>query len=460
MTAKKWTVFICIGIVFVITIFKGVQIHKKNFLTHDESITFLANAANEMKYFEMLDQRSSFTAEEIKKLYFVNTVSFSSVAKDMGLFDIHPPLYYFSASILCYLFGPDVKVLLWFNVFLGLLSLSFLYKLAKSHIGHISAYLVIALWSLTPVVLYNGFEARHYMLFELLAFIYLFIWLRPTTKVNRDYILSSIICVMGLLTHYYFALVVFSVGTLLLVKQRNILLKWIIYHIASLGVIALVDPYFLNPILTLYGENNPESIKITESSIITKIKVFIYNHMHFFSEIRYVIYAFLLGIPIVLVIFRKKLLELLQIPNLTIPFAVLLSLNFVLYILTISPSHAVSNEYFCFGWGLLCILIVFLLKKRATVFLIATVLCSTIFSANFNGVRYVDTIPNDFLLKLSRAKEVQINTRSRGYVSRIVWLMPDQCQVKLRDGGTYSNSAVIDNSLAHEITVGDVTFHY
>lgn len=451
--------YFCLSVLVLILLFKGVNNHRKQLLTHDESISFLAISSN-LKAYNQLIKQAELKAFQIKQLFEVDSVSFKGLAKDMSNLDVHPPLYYYLSSVLFYFTGPELSVLLWFNWILLVISMLYLFKLGANYLSGTKPLLLVVFWSLSPVVFYNTFEARHYLLFEVLSFMYLYLALKKGDKTTKDYILIYLVCSLGFLTHYYFSLLILAVVLTLIKTQNKFFLKLIILSSASLILVFFLNPYYFDPLLDVLFRPKEASLVVSDTSKWIKLKAFFFSHLALFSDQRLFIYLSSIALIVAAFLGREKLKNVDE--SIVLPFIFLFILSLVLYVFGITPTHALSYKYFCFGWGLLFIVFSQLFNDKVIVVLTSLMILVNVFSFTRNGVKSVATVPKDLRLALTDAEQIEVSSLSRGDIPRLSMLLSDSCDIIINED--LDNEDVfkvkIHNKASKQIDLEGISFLY
>jgi hypothetical protein len=128
--------------------------------------------------------------------------------------DIHPPLYYLLLQAWLALVGIGAVAARWFSVLMGVATLPVMWWVARMLAGRRVAWLATLLLALAPLHVYYSQEVRMYGLVTLLALLAVGAWRR------RAWWALGVVAVMGLLAHYYFALLLLALALLVLWEVR------------------------------------------------------------------------------------------------------------------------------------------------------------------------------------------------------------------------------------------------
>src|SRR3989344_8700505 len=158
--------------------------------------------------------------------------------------DFNPPLYYLLLHLWMYLPAGQVGLAGHSDIFLRLLS--FIFHLIGVYYAYLIgdllktkrwAYYLAIFYFFNPMLLYYSFEMRMYSLFAMLSTAAIYYVYKKDFK---NYAISS---VLGLYTHSFFILIIFSIATYNFLKERTIknlikFLKPILYFIPWIPVLA------------------------------------------------------------------------------------------------------------------------------------------------------------------------------------------------------------------------------
>ncbi len=153
--------------------------------------------------------------------------------------DVHPPLYNLLLHFWVQVFGTDIVFARTLSLAFFLLTLPFIFVLAKEAAGYSVAYLTTVLFALSPFALWYSSETRMYMLFTLATtwsnIYFLRVFRSRGGQGKVGYLLAT---TLGLYTHYFFLLVVF-------VQTVYIFFKCLAQKRFILLFLALLTPPFL-----------------------------------------------------------------------------------------------------------------------------------------------------------------------------------------------------------------------
>lgn len=231
----------------------------KSGYTHDGTISYLAATGNQGRWEALRDAHArpfaawTPVAEWRDLLTVAEDATLRSIATDLAHHDVHPPLYFWSLHYAVRALGVHPWVGGALNLLLSVLAGAALYGLARSlKLGRVSAVLAAGVWAVSPAVVYTSTEARMYILLQLAAIAYTWLLIRlaadDASPGIGEYAGLALIAAVGMLTHYYFAVVALSgLLALIVVGWRDIRKRIVATWGAMAGGVALmaaVHPQF------------------------------------------------------------------------------------------------------------------------------------------------------------------------------------------------------------------------
>lgn len=155
--------------------------------------------------------RQSIRLDEAQSLW-VSSKSVPAIIQYV-IKDVHVPLYEVILHFWMILFGANIIAARALSLLFFLLSLPILYLIAKKSSDRDVALLTVALYCLSPFILWYSFEARMYTLFILAACLSHFYFLKMIrSRGNRGEVGYFFSTLCGLYTHYFFLLLLFTQG--------------------------------------------------------------------------------------------------------------------------------------------------------------------------------------------------------------------------------------------------------
>lgn len=205
--------------------------------------------------------KSSIWFDEAFGAYLIR-FDFIEIAKYTGA-DVHPPFYYWLLKLWSMAFGSGELALRSFSVVLGGMAVSASYILVNKLFGKKSARYSLALLILSPMIIRYAQEARMYMLVALISILATIMLIRATESGRRqDYIVYGILVGLGMLTHYFSAIVwiahwLWRIDHLKSRASNKRFLKsfftkdWVVAHIVAVGLFALWLPFFIKQLFII-----------------------------------------------------------------------------------------------------------------------------------------------------------------------------------------------------------------
>lgn len=377
---KVWSVVLALLLVFGLVYRLHAVLVKKAGLSNDESVTYMCAAATaglwETSIASLVD--TPITAADLHRFYDrPDEFQFHTVSLDMARYDVHPPLYFWLLHIIHVLWGTGITTGAMVNIAFGLMVLGLLVALAHRMLGGWPAALVVGVvWYLSPAVVQIDLEARPY---QLLAFLAIASFLLGHRIISRNdswmnWLLFTLVNMLGLLTHLYFAFLLLP-GMVIMLRSERLGLRSFRYAfslLASAGGMLLLYPEFITFLLT-FGDRPrdvPEPIHHLE-----RVKGVVYSTMRFFTEVHLLRYGFL-ALSVVFVMWvvysrgRRKGTSALERTALVGPLLFTLGcwagITTLLYVIGISPTQAVGEQYFSYIWPLFSVVCVMLIYQTVS----------------------------------------------------------------------------------------------
>jgi 4-amino-4-deoxy-L-arabinose transferase-like glycosyltransferase len=421
----------------------------KKWYSHDESISYLAASGKQEEFKKAFPYAEKITpASEFQKYYELRGFSdFKNVSRGMALTDNHPPMYWWLLHIAVYFLGVHMYTGLILNLIFSLLLLFATYKLAFAATSNRTLSLLAAsIWFISPTVNQIDYEARQYQIFGLMSVIFLYLNMKlhfneVQGSKTRFYITIFIVTLIGLLSHYYFGIIVF--GAMLLYIMKNGINKQTLAYfsvlLASLISFLLCFPEFF---LFLKGAgNNFSEFKDPGTSVLKKIYLMTVFSAEFFGYRKIGQILFVLFFLSVLYFLFKKFRTsgnfLFRKENLSnkkyyilymLLWEVLFTASF--FAMQLTPGQAIGEQYYSYIWPLLSICLAFLIfsldLKRIIVYSLLTIICVSGFFSTINSHYVKEEFPMSWFKKANQSDLFVLNATFRGYLFRLTWfLRPD-----------------------------------
>lgn len=200
----------------------------------------------------------SFWFDEAFGAYLIR-FNFLDIAKYTAA-DVHPPLYYWLLKAWSMLFGNGELALRSMSILFGCIAIIFAYLLTRRLLGNLAARVSILLIAVSPMLVRYGQEARMYTLVAAIALAATYILtFAINSKKRLPWIVYGILVGLGMLTHYFVAIVWLShwawriISVYQLYGRKNFFKQfftknWIIAHIVAIGVFLPWMPFFINQV--------------------------------------------------------------------------------------------------------------------------------------------------------------------------------------------------------------------
>lgn len=349
----------------------------KKGLSHDESVSYMCAAATEGAYQEQIEGLVDrpMVAGALHAFYARPTsLQLRTVAYDLALYDIHPPLFFWAMHIQQVLLGTGINGGLWINFAGGLFLLVLTFVLARRSLGSIDlALTACAIWYLSPAVVQIDLEARQYQFMAVCAMAsYLLTQKAVAGDAGfRNLSLFTLVNALGLLSHYYYAFVLIP-GTFLVWRSHGLKAaswRYLASLIASAVLFLVLFPEFFD-FLASYP-SRPKDLEAS-TSVADRLKTMLYASLAFFAQARPLRYVFLLLGVLGLGTYVRYLLRThgsspftrdAPIGGVVVTLAWCIAFTAGLYLLRVSPSHAVGEQYYAYFWPLLAIVLVHMARS-------------------------------------------------------------------------------------------------
>lgn len=420
--------------------------HWKQGLSHDESVSYLCASATEGAYQSRMTGLMDIpiTVGEIQAFYArPEGIHLATVSSDLAEYDIHPPLYFWGLHMHHALVGSGITGGMWLNFAAGLLILIFTYALAKRCLCSTNlALAACAILYLSPAVAQIDLEARQYQFMALCAMASYLLTQRRLLGISDlgELVLFTLVNAFGLLSHYYYAFVLVP-GLFLIWRQHRWSVPTWTYVASLLGsllLFLLFFPEFLDFVASYAAR--PKEAK-EAASLIDRIKTILYASLAFFAEAHGLRYAFLgLGALAlaVLAVKLKKVREfissLFESPMLQVVVTLIWCAGFtaLLYLVGISPAHAVGEQYFAYFWPLLAIMLVhlagrvFTTRYRAWILTVYMLQLGYSFTTSVSGSEYLQPVlPEIWNARAGGSDLIVVDDVKRSFLPRAMRDLPE-----------------------------------
>jgi len=258
---------VVLGIAIAACLHAAAILHKTCW-DHDETISYLAATGNQERYERALADSSfvgAWTPASRWKAFFSidRPFAFARIGGDLARHDVHPPLYFWLLHVWVLLAGVNVWAGPLLNVFITAATGYVLFRLARHVSGSPEvASVVLFLWLVSPIYRVAG-EARQYQLLAfwsaLLYWQALHLRFATRVRVGPASVAAGAIVACGFLTHYHFAIPLAACALLLAAPRARArpLAALGIGALAGATVFLLLHPHFLDAFRTVVPSERP-----------------------------------------------------------------------------------------------------------------------------------------------------------------------------------------------------------
>jgi hypothetical protein len=177
------------------------------------------------------------------------SLAFRTVARDLALSDIHPPLFFWCLHVHHFLVGLTPQNQSAINLGLALVTLGLVYRLGRRFSGSHALGLVCAtVWFCSPAVMGIEFQTRHYSLFAVLVLLALELGDRIIGGDRSAWctVRFCLVCAAGMLTHYFFVLTMVPGAIMVLAIDRlgGQTRRYFVAAVMAVGFFLVIYPEF------------------------------------------------------------------------------------------------------------------------------------------------------------------------------------------------------------------------
>jgi hypothetical protein len=417
----------------------------KNWFSHDESITYLAAAGKqeEFKYNYQYGQQI-VPVSAYKDYYKLRHIGdLKNISRGMALTDNHPPLYWWLLHFTVALFGVHTWTGLILNLIFSCLLAFMTFKLALAASANKTLALIAAcIFFISPTVNQIDYEARQYQVFALLAITFLYLNLKvhfnEVINIGKHYTLIFLVTVLGLLSHYYFGIVVF--GAMILFLLKNGITKYTFIYFSVL-LASLLAFFVLFPEFFLFIKGASENFgefKEPGVSTLQKMYLMIVYSAEFFGyhkvgQVLFVLFSLTLAFSI----FKKMrvkwnyflLRSNLQSKKWYIFYMLMWMVLFttLFFLMQLTPAQAIGEQYYSYIWPLLSITLAFLIyllnAKEYVVYGLMSVMCVSSYFSTVNSHYVKAEFPLTWFDKANKTELFVFNAKFRSYLFRLAYFL-------------------------------------
>ncbi|MBN1674483.1 MAG: glycosyltransferase family 39 protein [Kiritimatiellae bacterium] len=441
---RKWHLLLVLALAAGVALRTYALVNKKT-ITHDEGVTYLSATGHQETYHHLwMTGRRPFgvwvPASELTKLISVQEpFCFGQIAQGLARHDSHPPLYFWLLHLWILLAGVHTWTGPLLNTLIVFATGLTLFGLARDVLKDAwEAALVVLLWTVSPAVLPISLQARAYDLFGWLTVAFARVILRRDDMSARMPISRlmwlGLLAAAGMLTHYHFGLVIAAGILCLLARSRTAgfgRMAAVLLALAGGGLLFVAcHPLFYESFLRQQGQSRGMDLIAVfsrfERILLALARFFVYGKRF---KIAFVAVVAVL-LPAVAV--ARGLLSRSQraagnawrqtgILWFLLPIG---AATFLLYVLGVSPRHAMGGRYLTAIWPFFAFVPVLLIRRLGRGRTTAATLLSlnTLFFATVAVVRPVYQqrgIPEPTAL-LSRFDKLIVDNIARGVLPRIL----------------------------------------
>jgi uncharacterized membrane protein len=457
MRPPKSAVVVLISAVALSLGFRFIIILDKSALDHDEGISFLAATGHQGAYDQAIKGNAPLgnwaRASEWKSFLKADSrFCFKKIGRDLANTDVHPPLYFWILHAWIVLFGTHLWTGPALNAIFGLLSMFFLFLLAREifRSGTKAAFAVL-IWSLSPAVLSTASQTRPYELLAMLTILFswramVFLGKGAEKPKSLEFVFLAVLATLGILAHYTFILLIGAWAVLAFTGRKSVQKSRMraAGAAAGAGVILFLaaHPFFYQSIMRESRERQAFNLE----ELPLRIKQSVLSLLSFFS-IQAIPEYILLGLFAAAALVYLRLrpgrssrnapeiapsgAKFKPIFSDAFLFGWTAGVSILLYLLFLVPRHAMEPRYLGLVWPFLAILIVSLVagipgKKPA--WIAAILLAGYIIFGSLPALSAVSMKPGAAGFFPS-AQKIVIDNPARGILPRIVWHVPDETKV-------------------------------
>jgi len=431
----------------------------KDSLTHDEAISYLAATVNQGA-FDQSEREGAYPAgrwvhaSEWKQfLQPRQFLAFRQIGIDLATIDVHPPLYFWLLHVWTVFWGMHVWTGPTLNLIIFILGMVCLYGLGQTVLKETwQTAVVVAIWGFSPAVIDVTLKARQYGLFATLTII--FVWhIALATDVKRQFsrmngFTLALVTAAGALTHFHFILPVAGVGLLFICPLLKVDKRRFWYVTAAIGagygLFLILHPQFYLSFQELVGRQMLEAQFLSKMidilrrlyAVVTTFTGFWVRGGIFQASLFIIVVASFAWTGIVYckdsVRFWQRM-ERLRGPGerVVLLFVWLFIVSTALYVIFLSPIHAMTSRHMSALWPFFAFTPVVLLRlidserRRLAAVLLGTAVflfgASSVWTLHADGEK--DT------LSLNGVEKIVADGLYPGILPRVLALLPDDSMV-------------------------------
>jgi uncharacterized membrane protein len=306
--------------------------------------------------------------------------AFRTVARDLALTDIHPPLFFWALHVHHVLFGLTPQNQSAINLGLALVTLGLVYRLGRRLSGsHLVGLVCAAVWFCAPAVMGIEFQTRHYPLFAVLVLLALELGDRIIAGERALWVtvMFSLVCGAGMLTHYFFVITMVPGALMVLAIDRlgGQTRRYFAAGAAAVAIFLLLYPEFFE-FLRMKAAARPAVAGNAEGLAAMapmRVKLLARGAAEYFTLWRSLWPVYAIGLAAMMVAGGLRLAGrrgdaarggsggwTLIDPKVrhVVVLAWLVLFTAILYLTGVSPNHAFRGQYFSYIWPLATVFLV------------------------------------------------------------------------------------------------------
>lgn len=468
ITSNRWKpfrdkiAFAIVGVAILTSIFLHLEVFKtKKILAHDEGISYLAATGHQRHYALVQHGLYPFatwvSASEWKKLLQPeNKFCFRTIASDLTKHDIHPPLYFWILHVWILIFNTHLWTGPSLNMMIAIISILLLYRLAHDLLHDPREAAVVSfLWASSFAVIQTSLEARPYPLlaFFTILFIQQIIRYERSETGNKPHrlLFIGITILLGMLVHYHFFLVI--IGSILFLTFHLLSdhkKKWMIGLIpifVGMLFFSLLHPHFYNSSNRYQAQIQPfryEDLNLKFDNIRWTFYQFFGDNLPSKLLFLLLIILFIAGLFITFNKKQKKSTPFIQERNKAAVdiwyfFTWITGWIVILYILGLSPLHAMGPRYLSMAWPFFAFIPVLMIRfyfVKAKVSLLIFFCIGQLILGSigiFSMKKTSNNIPPPQKEILDASYKIVVDNVSRGVLPRLFFYLSDDKSVFAAD---------------------------
>lgn len=425
--ANKRLYLILFLIILAGAFLQGTLAAFKTTITHDETISYLS-AVGRQGDFERVFQDNFFpanhwtTAGEWQAWFAIDTpFAFRQIGRDLTKSDIHPPLYFWLLHLWTCLFGVHPWTGPTLNMLLQAAGAWGLFMLARTALKDVQeALAVMFIWAVSPAVLTAVLEARQYSLLGVCTIFMVWLIVRVVTQAEalswRSWILMWLVTTAGALTHFHFILVVMGVVLVFVLKLIRRDFKRVLFVgtavVAGYLLSFILHPQFLSSIQEL-GRRQALETKYLSGTLAIFQRIYAVGDtftgfwtVFWIAQVILFCLALssLIWLGMVLIKNPARVRQFVQtkgVPGYEVVlfFAWIGGVSILLYLMFVSPVHAMTERHMSAVWPFFPFLPVLLLRKFTTrtrypaLWVVGTAVLLSAVVTVWQGVETGNTVP-------------------------------------------------------------------